>query len=224
MRKNNPTRNVSVCLVSPHPLVLAEWMRQLSPAGFELQPLRIESSQLLDTKQLSFPDARVFVVDSQFPRRTMEVLITGIQQSRPGARQVVVTEDLSEANAFPLLRLGAKGLLSYSETHQRLPQVVTAVAAGGFWVARDLLSRFIDSNLESTHTHHRPPGPANLSHREQEVLEVLLENRANKEIADKLHISERTVKFHVSSLLEKFRVRRRSDLILLCLQEHPSVL
>jgi len=50
----------------------------------------------------------------------------------------------------------------------------------------------------------------------------LLENLANKEIGDKLHISERTVKFHVSSLLEKFSVRRRTDLILLCFQDRAT--
>ena len=65
------------------------------------------------------------------------------------------------------------------------------------------------------------PSPANLTQREREVLDALLENLANKEIADRLHISERTVKFHVSSLLEKFSVRRRTDLILLCFQD-PS--
>lgn len=62
--------------------------------------------------------------------------------------------------------------------------------------------------------------PANITVREREVLNALLENLANKEIADRLNISERTVKFHVSSLLEKFSVRRRADLILLCYQEH----
>jgi hypothetical protein len=50
----------------------------------------------------------------------------------------------------------------------------------------------------------------------------LLENLANKEVADRLHISERTVKFHVSSLLAKFGVQRRADLLLLCLQRRAG--
>jgi DNA-binding NarL/FixJ family response regulator len=58
-----------------------------------------------------------------------------------------------------------------------------------------------------------------LSRREREVLDALLENLANKEIASRLNISERTVKFHVSNLLSKFGVRRRADLILLCFQQ-----
>jgi two-component system response regulator DevR len=50
------------------------------------------------------------------------------------------------------------------------------------------------------------------------IVDALLENLANKEIANKLHIPERTVKFHVSNLLNKLGVRRRADLILLCCQ------
>ena len=219
MRRATPTRKVSVCLMSPHPLVLAEWERLLSPAGFELQVRRVESTLVPGLERLSLPGAEVFVTDAHAPRQATEVLVAGIQERYPRARQVVVAEKFSEVSAFPLLRLGAKGLLSYAEAHQKLPQALRVVAAGGFWVPRDLLSRFIDSNLGLMRGRYVQPSPANLTQREREVLDALLENLANKEIADKLHISERTVKFHVSSLLEKFSVRRRTDLILLCFQD-----
>ena len=62
-----------------------------------------------------------------------------------------------------------------------------------------------------------------LSRREQEVLDSLLENLSNKEIASKLNIAERTVKFHVSNLLSKFGVRRRADLILLTFQRRMAM-
>ena len=54
------------------------------------------------------------------------------------------------------------------------------------------------------------------------MLDSLLENLSNKEIASKLNIAERTVKFHVSNLLNKFGVRRRADLILLTFQRRLS--
>jgi DNA-binding NarL/FixJ family response regulator len=57
--------------------------------------------------------------------------------------------------------------------------------------------------------------PSGLTRREQEVLNDLLENFSNKEIAKRLRISERTAKFHVSNVLAKYGVRRRADLILL---------
>ena len=55
--------------------------------------------------------------------------------------------------------------------------------------------------------------PVGLSRREKEVLDGVLENLANKEIASRLSISERTVKFHVSSLFIKFKVRSRMELM-----------
>jgi DNA-binding CsgD family transcriptional regulator len=85
-----------------------------------------------------------------------------------------------------------------------------------------VLSSFVESILG------RPLRPkltaisgANLSLREDEVLGSLLENLSNKEIGIKLNITERTVKFHVSNVLNKFGVRRRADLILHCYQQ-PS--
>jgi DNA-binding CsgD family transcriptional regulator len=65
-------------------------------------------------------------------------------------------------------------------------------------------------------------GSADISGREREVLEALLANLSNKEIAGKLEISERTVKFHVSNLLAKFGVERRQHLLLHCLQVRPT--
>jgi DNA-binding NarL/FixJ family response regulator len=212
---------VTVCLLSVHPLVLAEWERLLSPAGFELQARRLESMLAPGLDKLSLPAAEVFVIDAHASRQATEMLVAEIQQRYPRARQVVVAENLSEAQAFPLLRLGAKALLVYAELRERLAQALRVVAAGGFWVPRDLLSRFIESHLAPNRARTVPPGSSSLSQRERQVLDSVLENLANKEIADKLHISERTVKFHVSSVLGKFGVRRRSDLILQCLQDRP---
>jgi len=52
-----------------------------------------------------------------------------------------------------------------------------------------------------------------LTRREEEVLSGVMRSQANKEIANTLNLSERTVKFHVSSLLAKFRVRGRMELV-----------
>lgn len=94
---------------------------------------------------------------------------------------------------------------------------VREVAAGGFWVSRALLSRFVDSAIA-----RRPrfvSAASHLSRREREVHELLMENFSNKEIASRLNMSERTVKFHVSNLLNKHGARRRADLILLSISE-----
>lgn len=221
MEKPEPARRLTVCLLFSHPLVQAEFQRLLAPPRFRLQARRLEPSLAASLEGVSLPRAQVYVVDGHAPRQATEVLIAAIHEHYPTARLIVLSEKFSEAAAFAVLRLGGKGLLTYADARHQLPRAVTSVAVGGFWVPRKLLSRFVDSILSSVRGRRVVPGPAGLSRREREVLDHLLENLANKEIANKLHISERTVKFHVSSLLSKFNVRRRSDLILLCFQTRP---
>jgi len=199
--------------------VLEEFQHLLSHLEFRLKVECFKPSPAAGPGRLSLPRAHMYVTDAHAPRQVIQMLVAKIQDTYPTVRQLVVAERFTETNAFPLLRLGAKGLLTYPEARQKLPEAVEVVAAGGFWVPRRLLSQFVDWILGRQRRWLAVKGPTNITVREREVLHTLLENLSNKEIASKLRISERTVKFHVSSLLAKFGVRRRWDLILLCFQD-----
>ena len=196
-------------------MVLSEFERLLSDLPFTVRGRRLEPDLIADPTKLTIPKAAVFVVESHAHRPTTEALVVGVLGRHPAARVIVVAEKFDQGGAFPLLRLGAKGLMTFDEANEQLGRAVQEVAGGGFWVPRALLSRFVDESVSAV---RRPPGPAGvarLSPREKEVLDALLGNLSNKEIASKLHMSERTAKFHVSNLLAKYGVRRRADLILL---------
>jgi DNA-binding NarL/FixJ family response regulator len=218
-RKDPAKRHLRICLLSHHPLVLQDFTRVLSSQRFRIQAHQLDSTLAPEMRHMRLPRAAIYVVDASMPRPAVDALIGGILEHFPGARVIVVAEKFAENSSFSLLRLGAKGLVCYSEVHDQLSRAVPMVTEGGFWVSRAVLSRFVDSILRNSRGRRIEGGAASdLSRREQEVLEALLENLANKEIAHRLHISERTVKFHVSNLLAKFGVRRRADLILLCYQ------
>lgn len=218
MAKATKTRRVTVCLLSPHALALEEFQRVLPPPDFRLRARMLESTLALDLRRLRLPRAAVYLVDAPATGPAAATLVAAVQERYPSARLLVVAKKFSEATAFPLLRLGVKGLLRYSEVEPKLPLALRAVAADGFWVPRKLLSHFVDWIVSRVRGHALASGPGGLSRRERDVLEALLENLSNKEIASKLNISERTVKFHVSNVLTKFGVRRRADLIVLCFQ------
>lgn len=222
MAKARASKRLTVCLLSPHPLVLSEFERALSRPGFSVVARQMESTLAPDLRRLSLPRAHVFVVDAHAARQATGALIANILERYPSGKLIVVAEKQTENNSYSLLRLGVKGLLTYHEAREQLPRALPLVAAGGFWVPRSVLSRFVDSILTGQGRRIKTDTAANLSRREQEVLDSLLENLANKEIAGKLNIAERTVKFHVSNLLSKFGVRRRADLILLCFQRHGT--
>jgi DNA-binding NarL/FixJ family response regulator len=213
--KTRTSRRASVCLLAFHPLVLSEFERLLSGESLSVSQRRLEADLIADPSKLSVPRAGVYVVESHPHRPTTEALVLGVLGRQPTARVLVVGEKFDQGAAFPLLRLGAKGLLMFSEASEQLARAVLEVAGGGFWVPRSLLSRFVDETISSVRRPRGPTGPARLSRREKEVLDGLLENLSNKEIASKLNMSERTAKFHVSNLLAKYGVRRRADLILL---------
>jgi DNA-binding NarL/FixJ family response regulator len=213
---------LSVCILSPHPLVLSEFERVLSKAQFKVAAKQLESTLAPDMRNFEPPVAQVYVIDGHAARPATGALLANILERHPEARLIVVGEQHTDANSYQLLRLGVKGLLTYAEAREQLTRALPLVANGGFWVPRSVLSGFVDSVLTSQGRRLKTDSVTNLSRREQEVLDSLLENLSNKEIASKLNIAERTVKFHVSNLLSKFGVRRRADLILLTFQRRMS--
>jgi DNA-binding NarL/FixJ family response regulator len=225
MVKRAPNKNaVKVCILSPHPLVLAEFSRVLAGSEFDVVTRRLETTLGPELRKLAVPRAGIYVVDAAHAAQpATAALIANISENSPSAKLIVVAEQFSSTDSHNLLKLGAKGLLTYSGASGQLARALQQVSGGGFWVARSTLSEFIDSILADTHGRRLKVATAKeLSRREREVLDTLLENLANKEIANRFNISERTVKFHVSNLLAKFQVRRRADLILLCYQDRQA--
>ncbi len=223
MSRANGKSSLKVCLLSPHPMVLDEFHRLLEDSGFQITSKQLDSMLAPDLRSLDVPRAAVYVVDAHAARQATGALLGNILDKYANARLLVVGDKLKETESYSLLRQGVKGILTYTEARQQLARALPQVAAGGIWVPRPVLSRFVDSILSSAQGRRlRADSPSELSRREQEVLSGLLENLANKEVADRLHISERTVKFHVSNLLAKFGVRRRADLILLCYQRRAT--
>lgn len=220
--KRAHSAKLSVCILSPHPLVLSEFERILAKSHFKVIVKQLESTLAPDLRNVEPPVAQVYIVDAHAARQATGALLTNLIERFPESRLIVVGEQHNDANSFSLLRLGVKGLLTYVEAREQLVRALPLVANGGFWVPRSVLSGFVDSILTGQGRRLKTDSVTNLSRREQEVLDSLLENLSNKEIASKLNIAERTVKFHVSNLLNKFGVRRRADLILLTFQRRLS--
>ncbi len=110
----------------------------------------------------------------------------------------------------------AQGVFGYANTFIQvdlLPEVVRTVARGDLWVWPDLTQRLL-KRLVSQSTLPAEMADWGLSQREQEVLAELSQGKSNKVIARDLDITERTVKAHVSSILEKVGVHDRVELIL----------
>jgi DNA-binding NarL/FixJ family response regulator len=214
-----------VCVLSSHTFFLSEIQRCISKRG--IRPQARQLNVLPSPSKgppLSLPRAAVYVLDAERNNQAALAFVCHIRDFRPKSQIVVLADQWTPESALPLLRYGVKGLLTYSEAVAQLPVAVEAVAAGRYWVPRAILSSFVSAMMDKPARDIKPLAPirSHVSRREQEILEALLENRSNKEIANQFSIAERTVKFHVSNILAKYGVQRRSDLILLRLQQEES--
>src|SRR6201997_1878374 len=178
MARNSNKHHLRVCLLSPHPMVLDEFNRLLSESGFQMVSRQLDSMLAPDLRNLEVPRASVYVIDAHAARQATGALLGNILDHNAAARLLGVGDNLKEAESYTLLRQGVKGILNYKEAREQLPRALPLVASGGFWVPREVLSRFVDSILSTTQGRRlRGDSPAELSRREQEVLNGLLDRK-----------------------------------------------
>jgi two-component system NarL family response regulator len=126
-----------------------------------------------------------------------------------GPEVLMLTVSEEEPDLYAALRMGAAGYLTKDVPPAELIEAVLAVARGEPRIAPALASRMLAEMGRGTPPSDDPV--ARLSVREREVLGLLAEGLRNREIAQRLVISEPTVKTHVRHVLEKLRIRNRAE-------------
>jgi DNA-binding NarL/FixJ family response regulator len=128
---------------------------------------------------------------------------------------ILTTFDLDEY-VFEALRAGASGFALKSRPLEELLSAIRTVAAGEALLAPSVTRRLIAHFTEGDRVPRRtPPGLAELTEREREVLSLVARGLSNTEIAGTLHVSIPTVKTHVSRILTKLGARDRTQLVVL---------
>jgi DNA-binding NarL/FixJ family response regulator len=136
-----------------------------------------------------------------------EVVAT-LKAARPGLRIIVIGTGMGEENILKAIASGAKGYIDEAAGPAEFAQAFRAVSQGSVWAPRRVLSLFIE-RVSNSPGRIFPAGRVSFTHREKEVLEMLVAGRSNKEIGAPLGIGERTVKAHVAKLMRKVGVQNR---------------
>ena len=130
----------------------------------------------------------------------------------PTARIIILTSFLDDEKVFPALAAGARGyILKTSQAHE-IANAIRKVAGG-----EDVLSDTVREKIYA-HEHRKPELYDKLSSREMEVLRELAKGLSNQDIADTLYISLKTVKTHVSNVLQKLEVEDRTQAVIYALK------
>jgi DNA-binding NarL/FixJ family response regulator len=129
---------------------------------------------------------------------------------------VLTTFDLDEY-VYEALRAGASGFLLKDTPPEQLVQAIHVVAEGEALIAPSITKRLIEEFVRAGGATHSepPPGVAELTSRELEVLRLIARGLSNAEIAKELFVSETTVKTHVARVLMKLHIRDRVQAVVL---------
>lgn len=147
----------------------------------------------------------------------VELALTGVDRSG-GQPVILLSDEPDEAQILQALALGAAGCCNSRAAPAVLRQVALVVSNGGLWVGQSLLRQLV--GVTSRRLGQLPPeGKIDdwgtlLSGRETQVARLVASGASNKEIADQLAITERTVKAHLTVIFEKLGVRDRLQLSL----------
>jgi DNA-binding NarL/FixJ family response regulator len=134
-------------------------------------------------------------------------VLEGIRRKRPNLRMVVIGPDSNEQVMMDTIIAGARAYLDMGAGPRLVREALDVVISGSIWAPRKLLSKLI-SGEDASVTSPRP----HLTAREEQVLQLLLLARSNREIAEELGIEERTVKAHVGKLMRKIGAENRIEL------------
>lgn len=145
------------------------------------------------------------------------VSILGALHISSTQRIVVLADEPGDAIIAEACALGASGCCNTYAAPEVLRQVALVVENGGLWIGQSLLQRLVGSTsrvLEARPEAKVDTWSALLSERELQVARLVAGGSSNKEIADRLSITERTVKAHLSAIFEKLGLRDRLQLSL----------
>lgn len=159
----------------------------------------------------------VVLMDLVMPDMDGIEAIRRIKAQQPKACILVLTTFAGEDKIFPAIKAGALGYHLKDASPEELVQAIRQVYRGQPSL-HPIIARKVLQELASPAA-ERPPTPEPLTQREVEVLQLVAQGLDNQEIADKLVISEATVRTHVSNILGKLQLASRTQAALYALRE-----
>jgi DNA-binding NarL/FixJ family response regulator len=206
---------IRVVLVDDHPIVL-HGLQQLFARQSDFEVVRCcrDGASALDAVRSERPD--VLVLDLRMPLQSGLDVLRAIADERLKCRSVLLTAAVRPDEVVEAMKLGAMGLVLKESMPEALVDCVRRVHRGEQWIERDAVARtrpMVDRAARSSET---------LTPRELDIVRMVAQGLRNRVIAQRLSISEGTVKVHLHNIYEKLGVDGRLELVL-CSQERGII-
>ncbi|MDY6892746.1 MAG: response regulator transcription factor [Chloroflexota bacterium] len=204
---------ISVVLADDHALV-REGTRSLLEAEQDIEVVGEAGDGEEAVTLVAKLRPNVVLMDIAMPKINGIEATRQIKASHPATAVLILTAYDNDQYIFALLDAGAAGYLLKNVKGVDLVNAVRSVCAGEAVlhpvIANKIFARFADSKKEGGNSFQ----PQHLSEREMEVLMLAAQGKTNQEIAERLHLSRRTVQAHLSNIFLKMNVGSRTEAVL----------
>jgi DNA-binding NarL/FixJ family response regulator len=199
-----------ILIVDDHPLTRDALSALLAQQGFEVVGEAADGDEALTAARKHDPD--VVLLDLTMPGLDGLAALPRLREEAPDCEVVVLTASDTEENLLAAIRAGASGYLLKTESPEQIAAFLRGVVRGEAALSGGVARRLLDRVRAYGRFGGVPDSIAKiLSAREVEVLLLLDEHLGTDEIAQRLFISEHTVRSHVKNLLKKLGVSSRRE-------------
>jgi DNA-binding NarL/FixJ family response regulator len=142
--------------------------------------------------------------------------VDAILQHNPAIGILFFAAAIDEERVYAALRRGVRGYLLKGSNRAELAQTVRVLDEGKSYISPSLAAKLLMCSGPGRSSEAKTTGRLpHLTPREEQILSILVQGRSNKEIGNKLELSEKTIKHHLTNILQKLRVRNRVEAALL---------
>ena len=202
---------IRILVADDHPMLREGLVAVLgTQPDFEVVSEAADGSEVVRLAERLKPD--VILLDLEMPEMDGVAALEKLRDAGSTVQTIVFTAYDTDERILGALRAGARGYLLKGASRAEIFDAIRTVHAGGSLLQPVVTGRLLD------HMSREQTSPEPLTPREFEVLGLLALGLTNREIAGRLFISERTVKFHVSSLMHKLGAENRTETVTIAAQ------
>jgi len=203
------TPPINIIVADDHPVV----RKGLTQFFEEVEDLRVvaeceDGDAALSAVRRHKPD--VLIVDLRMPGTNGLEVLRRLRSEEIPTATIILAGNISDDEVVEAMRLGARGVVLKEMAPMLLVQCIRKVASGGVWLEKEAIGRALGKLLQGS---EGVRARNLLTPRETEIMKMVAEGHGNREVAERLFISEGTVKTHLHTIYEKLGLKGRLQLV-----------
>jgi len=207
-----PKQPIRILVADDH-AIFRDGLRKLLEGADDVQIIGEACNGVEATKMLAKLKPDILLLDLRMPEKDGLGVLEEVNFDSLPTRVIVLTAAEDDRDVVRAMRLGARGVVLKQSASDLLLKSIRKVADGEIWLDNRMTAEVIDAFKKSAEAGQRREKPL-LSDREKEIVQLVAQGFRNREIGEKLFISEQTVKNHLHNIFDKLGVSDRLELAL----------